>query len=93
MRCVVYKGANKEDHFLFLSQALEELETHEELPVPAALLHMLGELSLVIEFDLQQDQSLAQADAAQVIADIQSNGFYLQMPKKDMRAEEARWFS
>lgn len=89
MHCYVYKGAFKPDHYLYLQEEISGAEAS----LPEALLAMLGELSLVVEFDLQADRELPQADAAQVLADIKAQGFYLQMPKKDMRAEEDQLFS
>lgn len=87
MHCYVYKGDKKEDHYLYLDAELEDAE------VPDSLLSMMGELQLIIEFELSAQRQLPQADPQQVLQDIQNNGFYLQMPKKDMRAEEDRLFS
>ncbi len=91
MQCYVYKGDRKQDHYVYLTQELD-LQAPEEL-LPAAVVGLLGELEFVLEFDLNAERKLPQADAAQVISDISSQGFYLQMPKKDMRAEEDRLFS
>lgn len=94
MKCYVYKGDRRDDHFLYLPEKLpEDEDVDAEIDVPQALLSMLGDLSLVIEFELREDKKLAQADAAQVLSDIARQGFYLQMPKRDMRAEEDRIFS
>lgn len=90
MHCYVYKGENREDHYLYLS---DEIVSEESPDIPDALLTLLGELSFVIEFDLDVDRKLPQADAKQVIQDILGQGYYLQMPKKDMRAEEDRLFN
>ena len=60
--------------------------------LPDAVTRLLGELSFVLEFELTPDRTLSQADARQVIEDIQTQGFYLQMPKKDLQAEEDRLF-
>ena len=87
MHCYVYKGERHDDHYLYLNNEIDAAD------VPQALLTMLGELSLVIEFDLDHQRQLPQADPQQVIQDIENQGFYLQMPKKDMRAEEQRFFS
>ncbi|NND82854.1 MAG: hypothetical protein HKN50_10540 [Gammaproteobacteria bacterium] len=88
MQCYVYKG-DKEDHYLFLAEPLEELEDDV---LPAALVSLLGDMTLVVEFDLA-GKSLAQADPEQVEASIRDNGFYLQMPKKDMRLAEDQYFN
>lgn len=90
MQCFVYKGEAKEDHYLYLPTLREELSDDD---LPTALLAMLGDLSLVVQFELDENRELAQADASTVIKDIQEQGFYLQMPKKDMAAEEARYFN
>ncbi len=91
MQCYVYKGQNKDDHYVYLNKALDVEALDDELP--AAILTLLGPLQFVLEFDLTPERSLPQADVAQVLADIESQGFYLQMPKKDMRDEEDRLFS
>ena len=87
MQVFVYKSEKKQDHYLYLACK------HKDAEVPTALLGMLGELSLVVELDLSSDTHLAQARADDVLADIDQQGFYLQMPKRDMRAEEDRVFS
>ena len=91
MYCYVYKGDRKEDYFLYLNQEF----SHDTLAddFPSAVLDLLGDLSLVVEFELDLDRKLPQAEASQVIHDITEQGFYLQMPKKDMRAVEERYFN
>lgn len=90
MHCYVYKGDLRDDHYLYLA---EEIADDSPPDVPAGLLTMLGDLSLVIEFDLTAERKLPQAEARQVIQDIGDQGFYLQMPKKDMRALEDQLFN
>ncbi len=91
MQCYVYKGDRKEDYYLYLGQQLDQDSPPEK--VPQAILGLMGELSFVLEFELSDQKKLAQADAEQVLSDIQSNGFYLQMPKKDMDALEDAYFN
>ena len=88
MQCYVYKGANKADYYLYLPHARDDIQAQN---LPSTLLVLMGELSLVVEFELNQAKELAQAEAKQVIHDMQTQGFYLQIPTKDMLAEEARW--
>lgn len=90
MQCYVYKGDRKEDHYVYLAEELNADEPDKSLP--AAILKLLGELTFVLEFDLTPERTLSQADAQKVLSDIESQGFYLQMPKKDLRAEEDRIF-
>ncbi len=91
MQCYVYKGDKKDDHYLYLAQEFDA----DQLPegFPSAILKLMGELSLVIDFDLEPNRKLQQADTEQVISDINSQGFYLQMPKQDMAALEDQYFN
>ena len=89
MKCFVYKGDRKSDHYLYLPNEIENLNQG----LPEALINMLGELSFILEFDLAADRKLPQADAQQVLNDLQDQGFYLQLPKKDMIAEENELFN
>ena len=81
MHCYVYKGDNRDDHYLYLNCDIAVAE------VPEALLTMLGELSLVTEFELSVDRQLPQAEAHQVMQDIENQGFYLQMPPRGIQPE------
>lgn len=91
MQCYVYKGDNNDDHYLYLNQ---EFDT-DNLPAnfPSAILGLMGDLSFVVEFKLDANRKLPQADAAHVLADMEAYGFYLQMPKKDMAALEDDFFN
>ena len=91
MHCYVYKSSKKQDHYLYLDYEFDADNPAEGFP--EGLLRLLGDLSLVLEFELDADRQLPQADAGQVLSDIASQGFYLQMPKKDMRLEEDRYFN
>lgn len=90
MQCFVYKGDNKDDFYLYLA---EELSEQVSARLPDALLTLLGELRPVIDFKLSAEKQLVQADAQQVMSDIKTQGFYLQMPKKDMALEEHQYFN
>lgn len=91
MQCYVYKGHKKADHFLFLDREID-VQTPPNV-IPKGLLILLGELEFVVDFDLDENRSLAQADPIEVLSGIQNQGFYLQMPNKDMAAEEAAYFN
>jgi len=91
MHCYVYKGDRKDDHYLYLDYEFEPNKLVAGFP--SAILDLMGDLSLVIDFELSAERQLPQANAEQVMADIESHGFYLQMPKKDMGAEEDVYFN
>ena len=91
MYCYVYKGDKKDDHYLYLNQEFDHSNPPNELP--NAILQLMGDLSLVLDFELEATRTLPQADAVHVLQSIEAQGYYLQMPKKDMLAEEDRFFN
>ena len=77
MQCYIYRSEAKADHYLYLPTQLDEAK------IPTSLIAMLGELSKVMELDLQNTTKLAIADASAVIESLKTRNFYLQMPPKD----------
>ena len=76
MQCTVYKSLRQFDYFLYV-RSDEQFER-----VPAGLKELLGDLQKVIELELHAERKLAQADVAQVMRQIESQGYYLQMPPR-----------
>jgi uncharacterized protein YcgL (UPF0745 family) len=77
MNCSIYKGSKKYDAYLYV-------EKQDDFSrVPDVLLKMMGKLEFVMTIDLRAQRKLAQADVEEVIAKLDKEGFYLQMPKKD----------
>ena len=81
MRCYVYKSARRADTYVYLA-ASEGFEV-----LTAALRQQLGNLTLALEFELTADKRLAQADAANVLAQISAAGYYLQVPPPVVRLD------
>jgi len=81
MQCVVYKSIKKEGYYMYLD-AQKQLED-----VPENLLALLGTLEKVMDLELTPDKKLAQASVSNVIAQLQSQGYYLQMPPKDFQQD------
>lgn len=77
MHCVIYKGRNKADTYLYVEREGEFSR------VPAALLELLGELEHVLSLELTPQRTLAQADGEQVRHQLREQGYYLQMPPRD----------
>jgi uncharacterized protein YcgL (UPF0745 family) len=48
--------------------------------VPEGLRRLLGELEKVMDLDLHPGRALAQADVQEVMRQIDSQGYFLQMP-------------
>jgi len=77
MNCAIYKGIKKEGSYLYIENE-DDFDS-----VPEALLSMLGELEFVITIELALQKKLAQADAVEVLKQIEANGYYLQVPPKN----------
>ena len=75
MRLVeVFKGSVTEEMYLYVDQK-EGVER-----VPEDLLKRFGTLASVMVIPLTEARTLARANAREVLASIESQGFYLQMP-------------
>jgi uncharacterized protein YcgL (UPF0745 family) len=72
--CQIYRGSRREEMYLYVdkSRGLED--------VPEDLLSRIGELTPVMSLLLTPERSLARADVTLVLASIQDQGYYLQMP-------------
>ena len=77
MLCTVYKSIKKIDHYLYL-------ETEDKFSrVPEQLLSMLGQLEHVMDLELNSERKLARANVADVMSNLNDNGYYLQLPPTD----------
>ena len=70
----IFKSSKKEEMYLYVSKK-DQLEQ-----VPEALITAFGSTIHVMDMLLTSERKLARADTAQVLADIEEKGFYLQMP-------------
>lgn len=89
MQCYVYKGLKKQDHFLYLNEEIEDNIFPDELP--EALGELLGELSLIVSFDLTPERKLPNANAEQIITQLNEQGYFLQMPNDEMFNSEEQY--
>ena len=78
----IYKSLRKPDSYLYVDFS-EDLSR-----VPETLLSQFGELELTLSLSLNPSRKLAQADAAEVLSNIEANGYYLQMPPSDGGVDE-----
>lgn len=78
MQCHVYRSKRYPDMYVYLDCALEDTELPEDLR------ERVGQLEYALTFELTPERSLARADAGQVLADIAEQGFYLQLPPRDV---------
>ncbi len=73
----IYKSPRKQDMYLYVDYA--EALTR----VPQSLLDRFGEPKEALSIELNPERSLARANADQVLAQIESAGYYLQLPPGD----------
>jgi uncharacterized protein len=83
LSCWVYKSLRKEEMYLYLA-AEDDLDV-----VPRPLLERFGTPRLVMRIDLHPNRNLAREDVAKVIANLQAQGYHLQLPP-DLRPHPYR---
>lgn len=77
MRCYVYRSSRKADTYLYVA-AKDDFSR-----VPEGLLGVFGTPQFALEFELTSERRLAQEDPVQVLENLQTRGFHLQMPPND----------
>ncbi len=77
--CDVYKSESKENYYLYV-KAEEGLDR-----VPAELITQFGEMEKTLSFILTEDRRLGKEDPRVVIANLQANGYHLQLPPAEDR--------
>jgi uncharacterized protein YcgL (UPF0745 family) len=82
MKCNVYRSDKKPETYLYLA-AEQEFDD-----LPDELQQYFGTPALVMELECRPGMKLARADANRVMAELESQGFYLQLPPKVTVEEE-----
>lgn len=77
MRCTIYRSSRRDYTYLYVPEASD----YEDLP--ATLRDSFGEPQPVMNVDLGELRSLANADILQVRTALERTGYYLQLPPKD----------
>ncbi len=77
MKCTVLASRTRDFTYLYLREgfAFEDL--------PDALQQIFGEHREVMELELTPDRELAQVNVTTVLADLEREGFFLQLPPED----------
>ena len=70
----VFRGSRKAESYLYVDKDKGLAD------VPEVLLAQFGEAQAVMTILLDAQRKLARADAAQVLAKIEAQGYYLQLP-------------
>jgi len=73
MLCHIYRSNRKLDTYLYL------LDKDDLSVVPEELLRIFGSPEFSFSFDLTQDRKLAKEDTAEVLDNLASQGYHLQI--------------
>ncbi len=79
MKCFIYRSRKKDETYLFLR------EQNDFSVVPSELMAWFVNPVFVFELDLTPGRRLARVDSDTVIAALEKEGFYLQMPPMQNR--------
>ena len=75
MRVYVYRSSKKEGLYVYLRE-------HDHLAnLPEPVTRQLGTAEFAMEIELTAERKLGQENATQVLANLESMGFHLQMPR------------
>lgn len=74
MNCLIYKGRSRPDTYLYIENR------GDESCLPEQLVTLMGELEFVMELEIDAGTRLARVDAEDVLEQITSKGYFLQMP-------------
>lgn len=76
MQCFVYKSRKQYDMYLYVT------EKDQFDDIPKVLMDKFGTPEFALDFDLTPERKLAREDTEEVIKNLESQGFHLQMPDK-----------
>lgn len=77
MHCFIYKSPRKEELYLFV----KEENNFSEIPEP--LMTSFGTPEFVMDLDIHPERQLARSTPEDVLAGLEQQGFFLQMPPPD----------
>jgi len=74
MKCKIFKTKKRDEMYLYVRDNVEYKD------LPDNLLTLFGEPEHVMDLELSKDKPLAREDVLQVMANLQEQGFFLQLP-------------
>ena len=81
MLCHIYRSSRKLDTYLYL------VDKDDFSVIPADLLRVFGPPEFSFSFDLKQERELAREDAAEVLDNLENQGYHLQL-QNDILVEQ-----
>ncbi len=73
MYCHIYRSSRKVDTYLYLA------DKDDFSIVPKSLLSLFGDAEFSFSFELSMDKKLARENAAEVLDNLRSQGYHLQL--------------
>jgi uncharacterized protein YcgL (UPF0745 family) len=77
--CRVYRSTRRDELYVYVLRD----STPDDLP--QALGRLTGRLAFVMDLDLHQGRRLARCDVQTVMASLEEQGYYLQMPPTELK--------
>ncbi len=74
VNCYIYRCSAKPDMYIYLA------EKDQFDKIPDQLYSKLGRIDFAMELELNKDKKLVKEDTAQVMENLKTQGFHLQMP-------------
>lgn len=81
MHCHIYRSNRKIDTYLYL------VDKDDFSMIPAELLRVFGPPEFSFSFDLTEERELAKEDAAEVIENLENQGYHLQLRADELIEE------
>jgi uncharacterized protein YcgL (UPF0745 family) len=81
MQCYVYRSRRKVDTYLYIAKR-DDFEA-----VPEVVMNVFGPAEFALEFDLTPERKLSQETTEEVINNLTSRGFHLQLPKTEIEQQ------
>ncbi|MDH5183832.1 MAG: YcgL domain-containing protein [Gammaproteobacteria bacterium] len=78
MICVIYRSKRKIDTYVYVVKQEDEAKNLDV--VPETIHEGMGDLTYVMELDLESRESLARVDIEAVKRSLKEKGMYIQMP-------------
>jgi len=81
MLCHIYRSSRKLDTYLYL------IDKDDFSVIPQELMRVFGPPEFSFSFDLTEERRLAKEDASEVIENLESQGYHLQLQDNELIEE------
>lgn len=75
--CSIYRSKRKQGMYLYVPRKKDLAE------LPESLMQLFGKAELTMDLVLTEERTLAREDIHKVLANLDSQGYHLQMPPKE----------